>query len=118
MQNTRKLGREFEEIACNYLLTQGFKILKKNFVFGKTGEIDIIAEKKGIIRFIEVKARNTADFGSALDSITPHKVNALTKAAEGWLYINKIEDKPCQFDIIVINKIDSILNIKLIENAI
>lgn len=118
MKSTRRLGREFEEIACNYLLSLGYKILKKNFVFGKTGEIDIIAEKKGIIRFIEVKARTTPEFGSAIESITPQKVNSLTKAAEGWLYINKIEDKPCQFDVIVINKFEGMLNIKLIENAI
>ncbi|HEC1788756.1 TPA: YraN family protein, partial [Campylobacter lari] len=48
-------GKKGEELACEFLKTQGFEILKRNF-YSKFGEIDIIAKKDKILHFIEVKS--------------------------------------------------------------
>ncbi len=48
-------GRLGEDIAKKYLEKQGYKIISQNFRT-KTGEIDLIAEKKGTLVFVEVKA--------------------------------------------------------------
>ena len=54
--NARKaVGEIGEEIACQFLERKGFKILERNYR-KPWGEIDIIAEKDGVIRFVEVKA--------------------------------------------------------------
>ncbi|MBM0636501.1 YraN family protein [Campylobacter sp. VicNov18] len=43
-----------ENKACHFLKKQGFELIKRNF-HSKFGEIDIIAQKEGILHFIEVK---------------------------------------------------------------
>jgi putative endonuclease len=48
-------GRLGEDIAKKYLEKQGYKIISQNFRT-KTGEIDLIAEKRGTLVFVEVKA--------------------------------------------------------------
>jgi Holliday junction resolvase-like predicted endonuclease len=55
----QELGKSSEEQAAEYLLRNGFKILHRNWTH-KGGEIDIIAEKKGKLHFVEVRARSGA----------------------------------------------------------
>ena len=55
-ENARKrVGQIGEDIACQFLERKGFKVLERNYR-KPWGEIDIIAEKDGIVRFVEVKA--------------------------------------------------------------
>ncbi len=115
MNNTNK-GKKGEDIAVNFLRRQGFDIIKRNFHFGRNGEIDIIAENKGVLVFIEVKMRSSDTYGDPLLSINYAKQKSLRKTAEGYLYVNKIVDKECRFDVITIDvssgtpKIDHIIN--------
>ena len=51
----RDTGNIGETVACRFLEQRGYKILERNFL-RPWGEIDIIAEKSGTIRFVEVKA--------------------------------------------------------------
>ena len=61
MSDTKKTGNEGEKIAANFLQRNGFSIRARN-VGRKTGEIDIIAEKKGIMHFVEVKTLSVLEF--------------------------------------------------------
>ena len=54
--NTRVIGAFKEDIAISYLEENGFKIIERNFKC-KIGEIDVIAKKDEVIRFIEIKYR-------------------------------------------------------------
>ncbi|MFA6570364.1 MAG: YraN family protein [Bacteroidota bacterium] len=109
-------GSQSENIACDFLVAKGYKIIKKNFHFGKTGEIDIIAEDKGVLVFCEVKSKYKDAFGNPLEWITPKKQFKIRKVAEGYLYVNKIVDKDCRLDVIVIDftvnpfKIEHLIN--------
>ncbi len=51
----KNVGKGGEEIAAQFLIRKGFKVIEKNYR-RKWGEIDIIAEKGNIVRFVEVKA--------------------------------------------------------------
>ena len=51
-----------EEIATTYLKKKKYKIIEKNYA-NRIGEIDIIAEDKNVLVFVEVKARETLEFG-------------------------------------------------------
>lgn len=100
--NNRSKGDIGESKAIEYLERIGYTIIKRNFHFSNIAEIDIIAEDNDVLVFIEVKSRYSDEFGSPLESITPRKVQSLRKAAEGYLYVNKITEKNCRFDIISI----------------
>jgi putative endonuclease len=84
MISKKSLGAIGEKRASSFLKKNGFKILKKNF---KTsfGEIDIIAMKKEVIHFIEVKTRSHNDYDSAVNAIDTHKMRHIARTAEWFL---------------------------------
>ena len=51
----QKIGNVGEELAASFLRGRGFKIIERNYR-KKWGELDIIAEKEGILHFVEVKS--------------------------------------------------------------
>jgi len=115
-KSKRKFGNEGEEIAVNYLIENGYNIRKKNFKFGNVGEIDIIAEDGDYLCFIEVKTRTNLNYGHPLESITPSKIKAARKAAEGYIHINKLYNRDCRFDAIAIEINLGVTKIELFKN--
>lgn len=101
--NFRDAGTKAEELAVEYLEAQGYSIVKRNFTFGKVGEVDIICKHNQTLIFVEVKARTNKEFGSPESAITPKKMKALRRCAEGFLYIRNITDIECRFDVIAID---------------
>lgn len=77
-------GHEAEKRAAVYLQQHGFRIVAMNW---KTRycEIDIIAEKKATVHFVEVKYRRNSMQGSGLDYITSRKLKQMRFAAEMWV---------------------------------
>jgi len=99
-QNFSK-GKIGENLAINFLEKQGFKIIEKNWRFSRMGEIDIIAEDKNTLVFIEVKARSSSFFGNPLESVDEKKFNKIRKLAEIYLSQNSNNDYDgCRFDLI------------------
>lgn len=116
MDNTQ-VGHNFEELAEDYLKKNGYKIIKRNFHYGKLGELDIVAEKDNILVFCEVKGRNNNKYGTAIESVSYGKQVKLRKAAEGYMLINKIIDKDCRMDLVAIDIIAGKPHITHLENA-
>ena len=79
-----------------------YSIVEKNFN-SKFGEIDIIAKKKEIYIFVEVKTRTNYKYGEPLDSINRHKQEKIYKTAEFYLYKNKLNGISIRFDAIEVN---------------
>lgn len=115
--NRRKAGAQAEDSAASFLEQAGYSILKRNFTFGRVGEIDIICNHDGTLVFIEVKARMNLEFGPPEASITTKKIQSMKRTAEGYLYINKINDMPCRFDVIAIEYTDGVQSIRHLINA-
>ncbi len=115
--SNRSIGNKYEGIASEYLIKNGYEIIKRNFHFGKIGEIDIIAKKDKIIVFFEVKARKNLDFGTIYDTMPVAKRKSVRKVAEGYLYINKISNIECRIDFIGIDATVEPYKIIHIENA-
>ena len=99
----KQCGNFGEDIAVKYLVESGYKIIQRNFKYGKRGEIDIIAERADILVFIEVKTRTNIYFGSAIEQISQNKILRWRQAAEGYLFSNQIENKECRLDLIAID---------------
>ena len=116
MAQHNDLGKEGENFAAAFLEKNGYKILDRNWMFQKA-EIDIIAEKEGILAVVEVKTRSSTDFGLPQDFVKPKKIQLLVKAVNEYVIKNDI-DLQIRFDIIAIHK-DSAQNfaIEHIEDA-
>lgn len=77
--NNISIGKNGEEIARNYLIKQGYKILEINKRFSRYCEIDIIALDKNTLVFCEVKTRKTNICGQPLEAITKFKYQNIKK---------------------------------------
>ncbi|ROH96072.1 YraN family protein [Chryseobacterium daecheongense] len=77
-------GKKAEDLAVEYLLKNGYKILVRNFRFQKA-EIDIIAEKDGIVAIVEVKARSTDAFMLPQEAVTKTKIRSIVSTANHYL---------------------------------
>lgn len=78
------LGRTAEDRAAAELEAAGYTILKRNFR-AAGAEIDIIASEGGVVVFVEVKARNTVTFASAVAAVDARKRRKIRSAAEEFL---------------------------------
>lgn len=81
--STTELGRQAEALVASQLTQKGYLVLAQNWRT-KRCEIDIVAQKKHTVYFVEVKYRAKADWGDGLDVITDKKLAQMTYAAEVW----------------------------------
>ena len=86
-----------EEYAVKFLSKKKYKILERNYR-KRYGEIDIIAENKNYIVFVEVKTRHTDSMTSAADAVNRQKQLKIIKTASLYLAENETE-KFCRFDV-------------------
>ena len=100
MNKGKILGDVGEEFVTNYLQSKNYEILARNFRFGKTAEVDIIAKVNDIIVFVEVKTRNNKRYGTPAESVTLKKQQKIIQAATKFLQDNELFDKACRFDVI------------------
>ena len=77
-----RTGLSAESRAAAYLMAKGYRILAKRF---RTpyGEIDLVARKRNLIAFVEVKAR--ANLDDAAWAVTPRQQQRIINAAQAWL---------------------------------
>lgn len=80
---TQQQGYAGEAMAADLLKTKGYRILDRNFRC-REGEIDLVAQHRGIIVFVEVKLRRSTTFGTAAEAITREKLRRLQIAAGRW----------------------------------
>jgi len=122
--DNRDIGKLGEDLACEYLVKNGYKILGRNCRI-KFGEIDIIAKKRDafgeIIHFIEVKALQ----GRTLQCFYPEehvnykKRRKLARLAEIWLSDNKLPyNSSYQIDIVAVSINGESPEINYFENTI
>ena len=97
----KTLGKNGEDIAKTYLEKKGYKILETNKRFSKLCEIDIIAQDKDILVFIEVKTRKTDICGHPFEAITKTKYNHIKQGLYLYLQEHK-EYKKYRIDAISI----------------
>lgn len=96
--NTTEIGRFGEDAAAKHLRKNGYRILERNFR-ASHNEIDIIAENKDTLVFVEVKTRHGSDFASPIEAVTPAKQKRTIAAARAYLYKNGCS-KQIRFDVI------------------
>ena len=80
MADHNDLGKKAEDLAAEYLIKKGYRILVRNYRYQKA-EIDIISEKDNLIIITEVKARSTDFFILPQEAVTKGKIKSIVTAA-------------------------------------
>ncbi|MEA3279898.1 MAG: YraN family protein [Thermodesulfobacteriota bacterium] len=112
----QQFGEICEAIAVEHLKKHGYRILEQNYRT-KLGEIDIIAKDKGVLVFIEVKARKSYRFGNPKWAVTPKKQRKISMVALYYLKATKQRDVKARFDVVSIYPIQGNQSIEIVKNA-
>ena len=92
------LGEQGEQKACDYLLTNGYEILARNWHFGKD-ELDIICLHSGYLVIVEVKTRQSDYFERPEDAVTRGKIKRIVNATQGYIETYNCQNE-VRFDVI------------------
>ena len=109
-------GMQGEEIAARYLLSKKYTIIQRNYRC-RYGEIDIIASKKNVLIFVEVKTRRNYAFGSPLEAVSLKKQRSISSVAQEYIQHGKLNGSAARFDVIAVLLNSSCPEIEHIENA-
>lgn len=99
-KSSAERGKWGEQEAAKYLRKEGYVLLSAGYRT-RHGELDIIAEKDGIIVVVEVKTRSAFDFARGIDAVSPHKIRRMKSAAMAFIS-SRNDDRPLRFDVIEI----------------
>lgn len=113
--SNRELGNYGEDLACQFLEKNGYKIIERNKSFSRFCEIDIIAQIKNTLVFVEVKTRKTNSFGTPLEAITKTKYNHIKQGALTYLSESKHKFSNFRIDAIGIT-LEPKIEIKHLQN--
>ncbi len=100
--STPKDGAYWEKQAAAFLRSKGYRIISRN-VRMRRGELDIVALRGDMTVFVEVKQRNTDEFGGGSYAIDFQKRHRLLSAAKEFLSREGLTQRPCRFDTIIID---------------
>jgi len=114
----RETGRLGERLARDFLENRGCEIRETNYRCPE-GEIDIIAQEKDCLVFIEVRTRTGSEFGSPEESIPPAKMGRLRAVSSHYLQSHGDLPESWRIDVVAVelDKKGKPLRIDLIENA-
>ncbi len=100
MSNERQVfGLAGERVAERWLRQRGWKVLQRRFRSGHR-DIDLIAERNGLVAFVEVKARSGEGFGDPVEAVNWRKKNELVRSASVWIDRNGRPGEQYRFDVI------------------
>jgi len=114
-KTTQELGRIAEDHAARCLRSKGYRIVERNYRTPR-GEIDIIADHRDSLVFVEVKSRTSTEDFDPRDSVTPGKQHHIMLAAAAYL---RKRDRVTRFDVVevLITPEGRVEKIEVIEGA-
>ncbi len=99
MTTRQQTGNAGEEQATRFLQKQGYKILARNFAT-TAGEVDIVAQHKKALVFVEVKTRTSDAFGGPIAAVTAAKQRRIVRAAIQYIKATAPKFDSIRFDVI------------------
>jgi len=98
-----RIGERAEALCAALLRAAGLRIVAHNWRC-RHGEIDLVAEERGVLVFAEVRLRSGAGFGGAAESVTAAKRERLLAAARQYLADHP--GRACRFDVLLLDRLD------------
>lgn len=103
MSDARRLGREAEDRAAEYLIGQGFTLVTRRYK-ARHGEIDLVALEGDLLVFVEVKHRVARGYVPE-ESVGDRKLQSLYRAGQQYLAeVAEAPDREVRFDLIAIDR--------------
>ena len=100
--NKRCIGKQYEELAVDFLRGNGVRIVEKNFR-SHLGEVDLIGFKDNYYIFFEVKYRKTERAGYPVEAVNLKKQQTISRVADYFKVIRKLPDScNVRFDVVAI----------------
>ena len=99
------LGQRGEQLAMEYLRTQGMTVLDRNWRprgQGVRGELDLVARDGDDLVIVEVKTRRSIAYGTAVEAVTTRKMRALRSLALAWLDFRSVHAPRLRFDVVAV----------------
>jgi putative endonuclease len=115
MISAYKQGNAAENVACQYLETQGLTLVERNYRC-RSGELDLVMRDGSYLVFVEVRCRRDKRYGMPAETVTKIKQKRLIRAATHYLQYHHL-DVPCRFDIIAVTQVNGKLRLEWIQNA-
>ena len=94
-----ELGARGETAAVKALRRAGYKIRDRNY-HTRWGEVDIIADQRDVLAFVEVKTRSDDRRGAPAEAVTPRKQVRLHRAAQCYVQEHHLQERLCRFDVV------------------
>ena len=130
MAKHNEIGSIGEGLVTKYLENKGFFVIDRNYR-KKWGELDIVAQKDGVVHFIEVKTVSRKSYAGKFeqeinnyrpeDNMHPWKLQRLRRAIQTYLLEKYRSNEPSwQFDLICVfvDQERRVAKVKFIENLI
>ena len=119
VMNRQEVGKLGEKTAQKFLKKRGYRIRETGFRCPR-GEIDIIAQQKDCLVFVEVRTKSNLDFGTPEESITQAKKKRLIALALTYTSTHQNLPPLWRIDVVAIELDDKgkTKRIELIENAV
>jgi putative endonuclease len=89
-------------MACAHLSAAGLRILARNYRC-RAGEVDVVAEDRGTVVFVEVKERGGDSHGQAVEAVTAAKRRRVVRAARMYAARHGLSESPTRFDVVSID---------------
>ena len=100
MMNTRKVGRDKEELAAAHLEKQGVIIQDRSYRC-RSGEIDLIGKDQEYLVFFEVKYRHNAEKGHPEEAVGPSKQRQICRVADYYRCVKHISlETAVRYDVV------------------
>lgn len=97
------LGQWGEEVAADYLRQRGLKIVQRN-LRTPVGEIDIVARDRRTLVFVEVKTRQSQNYGTPQEAVGARKQRQIIRTAQWYLAANPAGKLQPRFDVVAVLK--------------
>jgi putative endonuclease len=119
MTARRDLGDFGERVAAAHLESKGYRVLATRFRV-REGEVDIVAQRDGVVAFVEVKTRRGDAMGSAIEGVDAAKAQRLLVAAEAFGAAHPDLPEERRIDVIAIDldRGGRVLSVEHVENAV
>lgn len=98
----QQFGKTGEGLAARHLRGLGYRILARNYR-NALGEIDLIADERGTLVFVEVKARRSARYGSPKHALTLRKRRKISMVALAYLKETGRSGAKARFDVVAVS---------------
>lgn len=95
----QQLGELGERIAARWLVGRGWRILARRFRSGHR-DLDLVAERGGVVAFVEVKARRSDLFGDPVQAVHWRKQREIARSASVWAERHGRAALTYRFDVI------------------